>query len=55
MKNDNYKILALKYRPKNFNELIGQDIKCRFVGIEKIDIYSAKENFIPLPAAVIRN
>jgi len=26
MKNDNYKILALKYRPKNFNELIGQDI-----------------------------
>ena len=26
MKNDNYKILALKYRPQNFNELIGQDI-----------------------------
>ena len=26
MKNENYKILALKYRPKNFKELIGQDI-----------------------------
>ena len=26
MKNNNNKVLALKYRPKNFNELIGQDI-----------------------------
>ena len=26
MKNKDHKILALKYRPKNFNELIGQDI-----------------------------
>ena len=26
MKNINNKVLALKYRPKNFNELIGQDI-----------------------------
>ena len=26
MKNYNHKVLALKYRPKNFNELIGQDI-----------------------------
>ena len=26
MKNSNNKVLALKYRPKNFNELIGQDI-----------------------------
>ena len=26
MKNENYKILALKYRPKNFKELIGQDV-----------------------------
>ena len=26
MKNNNHKILALKYRPKNFKELIGQDI-----------------------------
>ena len=25
MKNNNHKILALKYRPKNFKELIGQD------------------------------
>ena len=26
MENKNHKVLALKYRPKNFNELIGQDI-----------------------------
>jgi len=26
MKNEEHKVLALKYRPKNFNELIGQDI-----------------------------
>ena len=26
MENNNHKILALKYRPKNFKELIGQDI-----------------------------
>ena len=26
MKNNNHKILALKYRPKNFKELIGQNI-----------------------------
>ena len=26
MKNNKYKILALKYRPKNFKEIIGQDI-----------------------------
>ena len=26
MKNKDHKILALKYRPKNFNDLIGQDI-----------------------------
>jgi len=26
MKNNNHKILALKYRPKNFKELIGQDV-----------------------------
>ena len=26
MKSNNHKILALKYRPKNFKELIGQDI-----------------------------
>ena len=26
MENNTHKILALKYRPKNFNELIGQDI-----------------------------
>jgi len=26
MKSDNHKVLALKYRPKNFKELIGQDI-----------------------------
>ena len=26
MANSNHKILSLKYRPKNFNELIGQDI-----------------------------
>ena len=26
MQKSGYKILALKYRPKNFNELIGQDI-----------------------------
>ena len=26
MKNNIYKVLALKYRPKNFKELIGQDI-----------------------------
>jgi len=26
MKNDDHKILALKYRPKNFSELIGQEI-----------------------------
>ena len=26
MKNNNHKILALKYRPKNFKEVIGQDI-----------------------------
>ena len=26
MKNEDHKILALKYRPKNFNDLIGQDI-----------------------------
>ena len=26
MEKSDYKILALKYRPKNFNELIGQDI-----------------------------
>ena len=26
MENNTYKVLALKYRPKNFNELIGQDI-----------------------------
>tara|TARA_Y100000590_G_scaffold279557_1_gene313984 strand:+ start:440 stop:2119 length:1680 start_codon:yes stop_codon:yes gene_type:complete len=26
MKNNNHKVLALKYRPKNFSELIGQDI-----------------------------
>ena len=26
MKNNNHKILALKYRPKNFKELIGQEI-----------------------------
>ena len=26
MKNEQQKILALKYRPKNFKELIGQDI-----------------------------
>ena len=25
MKNNKHKILALKYRPKNFEELIGQD------------------------------
>ena len=26
MKNNDHKILALKYRPKDFKELIGQDI-----------------------------
>ena len=26
MKNNTHKVLALKYRPKNFKELIGQDV-----------------------------
>ena len=26
MENNNHKVLALKYRPKNFDELIGQDV-----------------------------
>ena len=26
MKNNEHKVLALKYRPKNFKELIGQDV-----------------------------
>ena len=41
MKNENNKVLALKYRPKNFNELIGQSIM-----IETIT-NSIKSNKIP--------
>ena len=31
MENINNKVLALKYRPKNFNELIGQDIMVKTI------------------------
>ena len=31
MKNNNHKILALKYRPRNFKELIGQDIAIQII------------------------
>ena len=41
MKNNNNKVLALKYRPKNFNELIGQNIM-----VETIT-NSIKSNKIP--------
>jgi len=41
MENNNHKVLALKYRPKNFNELIGQNIM-----VETI-INSIKFNKIP--------
>ena len=41
MENSSNKVLALKYRPKNFNELIGQDIM-----VETI-INSIKLNKLP--------
>ena len=31
MKNNNHQVLALKYRPKNFNELIGQDVMAQTI------------------------
>jgi len=41
MKNNNNKVLALKYRPKNFNELIGQNIMAETI------TNSIKSNKIP--------
>ena len=48
MKSDNYKVLALKYRPKNFKELIGQDIMVETV------TNSIKLNKLPKNSAKIR-
>ena len=41
MENSSNKVLALKYRPKNFNELIGQDIMAETI------INSIKLNKLP--------
>ena len=41
MEKNNHKILALKYRPKNFKELIGQDIMVQTI------VNSIKSNKLP--------
>ena len=41
MENNNQKILALKYRPKNFKELIGQEVMVQTI------VNSIKLNKLP--------